>query len=86
MIQKNFETALAAIPSGYGEGHYSGKRYGTTVKRSDDGRRISLFAEELAGTDRISFNLYQLGPGRFSLKPCEMPEAKVIDFVLGYAI
>jgi len=84
LIQKDFEIALAAIPTGYGEGHFSGKRYGTTVRRSGDGRRVSLFAEALAGTDKISFNLFQLGPGRVTLKPCEMPEANVIDFVLGY--
>ena len=84
MIQRDFDVALATIPTGYGEGYYSGRRYGTTVKRSDDGRRTSLFAEELAGTDKISFNLFKLGPGRLLLKPCEMPESKVIDFVLGY--
>jgi hypothetical protein len=84
LIERDFETALAAIPVGYSEGHYSGKRYGTSVKRSNDGRRVSLFAEELAGTDRISFNFFQLGPGRFALKPCEMSEAKVVDFVRGF--
>jgi hypothetical protein len=86
LTDSDFDTALAAIPTGYGEGRYAGKRYGVTVKRSGDGRRISLFAEELAGTDKISFNLYRLGPDRSSLKPCEMPAAKVIAFVLGYAI
>jgi len=82
----DFDDALAAIPDGYSEGDYGGRRYGVTVKRSDDGRRSSLFARELAGTDIVSFNLYRLSGGRAALKPCEMPEAKVRAFVLGFAL
>lgn len=83
MTQTDFDIALAAIPTGYGEGVYAGTRYGTTVRRAADGRRMTLFAEQLGGTDRISFNGYGLNAG-FVLKPCEMPAEKVIAFVLGY--
>src|SRR5436190_20702260 len=62
---------------------YEGRRYGASLRRSDDGRRNSLFARELAGTDIVNFNLYRLGPGIASLKPCEMSAEKVRDFVLG---
>ena len=55
-----------------------------TVARSADGRRHSLYGEELGGADRISLNLYLLSDDRPVLKPCEMPEAKVVDFVLRY--
>lgn len=81
---QTFLTKLDKLPVGYSEGCYRGRRYGTTVSVSADGKRRKLFAEELGGVDRISFNLYVLSGDRIKLKPCEMPDAKVIDFVLGY--
>ena len=79
-----FELALAAIPSGYGEGVYEGLRYGVAVRKSRDGKRTSLFARALAGGDVVSFNLYRLRSGEGFLRPCEMPAEKVVAFVLGY--
>lgn len=86
MESDDFEAALAALPEGYSEGIYEGRRYGVSFRRSDDGRRNSLFARELAGTDIVSFNLYRLGSGIVSLKPCEMSAEKVRDFVLGFRL
>ena len=83
MESADFEAALAALPEGYSAGIYEERRYGVSFRRSDDGRRNSLFARELAGTDIVSFNLYRLGSGNPSLKPCEMSAEKVRDFVLG---
>lgn len=40
-------------------------------------------AEELAGPDYISLNLYKLADGP-RLRPCEMSEDKVICFVLAF--
>jgi hypothetical protein len=84
LLEQDFDTAFAAIPSGYGEGVYEGLRYGITVRKSRDGKRISLFARALAGGDLVSFNLYRLRSGEDSLRPCEMPVEKVVAFVLGY--
>ena len=84
MLTQDFESALAAISSGYGEGVYQGLRYGVTVRKSRDGKRISLFARALPGGDIISFNLYRLKSGEASLRPCGMPAGKVVAFVLGY--
>ena len=78
-----FLSALAELPTGYSQGDYSGARWGVTVERSADGRRTKLYGEALGGSDHVSFNLYRLA-GEDRLKPCEMPAAKVIDFVLGY--
>jgi hypothetical protein len=83
MESDDLEAALAALPEGYSEGIYEGRRYGVSFRRSDDERRNSLFARELAGTDIASFNLNRLGSGDASLKPCEMSAEKVRDFVLG---
>ena len=84
MLEQDFESALAAIQSGYGEGVCGGRRYGVTVRKSRDGKRISLFARALAGGDVVSCNLYRLRSGEDALRPCEMPVAKVVAFVLGY--
>ena len=81
-----FEAALERLPSGYSEGVFDGCRYGVTVKRSDDGRRNSLFARDLAATDIVSFNLYRLESGETLLKPCEMSSEKVVRFVLGFTL
>lgn len=78
-----FEIALARLPTGYLNGSFKGRTYGVTVARSEDGRRTSLFAEELGGRDVVSFNLYSLGSGEEALKPCEMSSEKVMDFVIG---
>ena len=80
-----FEAALSRLPDGYVGGNFGGRAWGVTVKRSQDGKRIWLYGEELGGTDIVSFNLYRLG-SRPMLKPCEMSSAKVVDFVLGFQL
>ncbi len=84
MEDTGFDAALAKLPEGYGEGVYQGRRYGVTVRRSGDGRRNSLFARDLAGTDIVSFNLYRTATDRTLLKPCEMSADKVVGFVLAF--
>ena len=81
---QSFLEALKEIPRGYGQGVFDGRRWGTTLTEAAGGRRFKLFAEELGGTDFVSFNLYLTDGGIPRLKPCEMPTAKVLDFVLGY--
>lgn len=79
-----FDLALAKLPDGYIEGRFADRLWGATVKRSTDGKRTWLYAEELGGSDIVSFNLYSLSASGLALKPCEMSSAKVIDFVLGF--
>lgn len=79
-----FRAGLAALPAGYTKGHFDGRPYGVTVKISDDGRRRWLYAEELGGTDFVSANVFLIDATRMLLKPCEMAEDKVVDFVLGF--
>lgn len=80
-----FVQKFAGLPHGYSEGRFAQRRYGVTLTVSADGRRVWLFAEELGGTERVSFNLYRLRSGDHRPKPCEMSEARVVDFVMGYA-
>ena len=79
-----FLERFLALRQGHHRGAFEGRRYAVTVARSADGRRHRLWAEELGGADRVSLNLFLLDGGRALLKPCEMPEAKVVGFVLGY--
>ncbi len=78
MKYAGFEAAFDKLPGGYSTGIYNGRRFDLSVRRSRDGRRNSLFARELAGTDIISFNLYRFSSGKTSLKPCEMSAEKVV--------
>ncbi|MFD0798269.1 peptide methionine sulfoxide reductase [Maribacter chungangensis] len=59
------------------------KTYGVTRKDFNKGKSIKLYAEELGGADFISLNYY-LTTKSHSLKPCEMPEQKVIHFLMNY--
>mgnify|MGYP000335318630 CR=1 FL=1 len=82
-VLTDFLAALDALPPGYGEGLYAGERWGVTVTGGHGAAVRKLYAERLAGGDHVSFNLYTTASGP-QLKPCEMPEAKVVAFVLGY--
>lgn len=79
-ISDDFLLAWDALPDGNFDGLYDGRRYGITKTVREGGRQGWIWAEKLGGTDRISGNLYRLKNGA-QLKPCEMPEAKVVDFV-----
>jgi len=71
---------LNKIKEGYSEGIYNSKRYGITKTVFNNGKSTKLYAEELGGNDFVSLNYY-LTKSKELLKPCEMPEKKVIDFL-----
>lgn len=78
----DFLSAFDALPfGGYGATAY-GKRWRITKSRFADARSQKLEAEELGGQGYISLNLYRLATGHALLKPCEMSETTVRDFVL----
>lgn len=68
------------LPNGYSEGIYNSKKYGITKTTFNKGKSYKVYAEELGGTDFISLNYY-LTSSQELLKPCEMPAAKVVDFL-----
>lgn len=79
----DFLQRFDALPlGGYGV-TYKGRRYRITKAQMAHGRSQKLEAEELGGNDYISFNLYRFENGQALLKPCEMPEEKVVGFVMG---
>lgn len=71
---------LNKIKEGYSEGIYNGKKYGITKSIFNNGKSFKVYAEELGGTDFISLNYY-ITEKKNLLKPCEMPEQKVIHFL-----
>jgi hypothetical protein len=78
-----FRTALNLIPEGHSQGRYQGHRWRVEKTVHAAGRSVKLYAHDLAGPEFVSMNLYALASGDV-VKPCEMPEAKVRAFVLGF--
>ncbi|WP_367392209.1 peptide methionine sulfoxide reductase [Lewinella sp. LCG006] len=79
------KTLIDQLPEGYSEGIYQGRKYGISKKTFNGGKSSKVFAEELGGNDFISLNFYQTSK-KALLKPCEMPTAKVIDFLNGVVL
>lgn len=74
---------IRKLSIGYSEVNYLNKKYGVTRSDYNKGGSYKIFAEELGGKDFISLNYYVTKTSE-SLKPCEMPKQKVIDFLNGY--
>jgi len=71
---------ILKTPIGYSEVMYQNRKYGLTRTDFNDSKSLKVFAQELGGTDFISFNYYMTSQNDL-LKPCEMPSQKVIDFL-----
>lgn len=72
---------IARVPQGYREVLYQGRRYGLTRTDFNAGNSSKIYAEALAGGDHISLNYYRLADRQW-LRPCEMSDAKVVDFLI----
>lgn len=70
------------LPLGWSTVRYRGRTYGVTISVLAGGRVRKVYAEELGGDDMISANLYLTAAGA-AFRPCEMPAAKVTDFLAG---
>ena len=81
MNHTEFYTKLLALPNGANDIRYLGKRYLLRKETLLDGKLLKIYAEELGGNDIVSGNYYPTMKEGM-LKPCEMSELKVIDFVL----
>ena len=80
-----FYTKLLAFHDGAHDVRYLDKRYLLRKETLLEGRLLKIYAEELGGNDVVSGNYYSSMKGGI-LKPCEMSEQKVIDFVLNAVI
>tara|TARA_R110002073_G_scaffold159477_2_gene314793 strand:- start:1394 stop:1897 length:504 start_codon:yes stop_codon:yes gene_type:complete len=68
------------LDEGYSEVKYLANKYAVTKETFNEGRSVKVFAKNLKNDDFISFNMYHTKAG-LQLKPCEMAEEKVIDFL-----
>ena len=81
MNETEFYTKLVALPNGANDVYYNEKRYLLRKETLLNGQLLKLYAEELGGNNIVSGNYYPTLKGGM-LKPCEMSDKKVIDFVL----
>ncbi len=81
MKENNFDTALHKLPNGAYDVIYQNRRYLLRKETLLEGKLIKLYAHDLGGNDIVSGNYYPTIKNG-TLKPCEMSEAKVRDFVL----
>lgn len=81
MNETEFYTKLLALPDGANDVMYLGKRYLLRKETLLEGKLLKVYAEELGGNDIVSGNYYPtIKEGM--LKPCEMSNKKVTDFIL----
>jgi len=76
-----FFKKLKALPDGAYDVTYQYQRYLFRKSTLLEGRLIKLYAHELGGNNFISGNYYSSLKNGL-LKPCEMSEKKVINFIL----
>jgi hypothetical protein len=81
MNETEFYTKLLALPEGANDVMYQGKRYLLRKETLLEKKLLKVYAEELGGNDIVSGNYYPTIKGGM-LKPCEMSDRKVIDFIL----
>lgn len=81
MNETEFYTKLLALPNGANNVRYLGKRYLLRKETLLEDKLLKVYAEELGGNDIVSGNYYPTMKGGM-LKPCEMSDKKVIDFIL----
>lgn len=82
---RKFLHKLADLPNGASKVKYLDNTYLVTKEVLHREDITKVFAKDLSGTDFVSFNLYRL-PRGYQLKPCEMSEEKVVNFVLNHAL
>ena len=85
MNETEFYKKLLALPNGANDVCYLGKRYLLRKETLLGGKLLKVYAEELGSTDVVSGNYYP-SIKKGLLKPCEMSDRKVIDFVLNASI
>ena len=72
--------SIKKIPEGYSEGIFNRNKYRITKQIFNNGKSFKIYAKDLKGNDFISLNYY-ITENKDLLKPCEMEESKVIDFL-----
>jgi len=85
MNESQFYKKLSLLPNGAHYVSYRNTRYLMRKETLLEGKLIKLYAENLSSKDIVSGNYYPTMKGGM-LKPCEMSDEKVIDFVINSTI
>jgi len=85
MNETEFYIKLLALPNGANSVFYKNQRYLLIKETLLEGKLLKIYAENLSHLDIVSGNYYPTMKGGM-LKPCEMSDEKVIDFVLNCTI
>ncbi len=85
MNETEFYSKLLELPNRANYVSYNNRRYLLRKETLLNNKLIKIYAEELGDRDIVSGNYYpSIKNG--TLKPCEMSDKKVIDFVLNIII
>jgi hypothetical protein len=76
----SFRKKLLSLPENSFYCLYNGDKYLTTKQTIVNGKIVKIYAEQLKGNDIVSGNYFVDVKGGL-LKPCEMSDEKVINFV-----
>jgi len=85
MNRTQFFKKLKALNNGAYFVKYNNRKYLLNKETLLNNKLIKIYAKELGGNDIVSGNYYTTIKNGI-LKPCEMSEAKVIDFILGLEV
>lgn len=75
-----FKERIVELPLGSFYCFYNDLKYLVNKQVYSDGKIIKIYAEELQGNDIVSGNYFTTIKNGL-LKPCEMSDKKVIDFI-----
>ena len=81
----NLLKRIQQLPTGYSKVYYEKVKYGVTKSEFNQGNSFKIYATELGGNNFISLNYYCTSNNEI-LKPCEMPEEKVIHYLENYTV
>ena len=85
MNETEFYTKLLALPNGANDVMYLGKRYLLIKETLLSAKLLKVYAQRLDKIDVVSGNYYPTLKNGM-LKPCEMSDQKVIDFILNTTV
>ncbi len=84
-MHEQFKQKLISLPTNSYFVKYNDSKYLLTKQLFSNNKIIKIYAKELKGNDIVSGN-YFLSIKNGLLKPCEMSDKKVIDFILNIKI
>ncbi len=79
-MKNSILNSIEKIPEGYSEGIYMNRKYGITKTIFNTGNSFKIYGAALGSTNFISLNYY-ITKTKELIKPCEMPEQKVVHFL-----